>query len=113
MSGEQVSDPYLAKRRRAESENRVQSPAGAFYDKRYLLKIIDELTAENARLNVEMLAYREKLTPADAQAMAAVIKALYEAKNKPPHVKSAESYTIGSHSVETIPTPPAKFSEPK
>lgn len=108
MSGDQVSDPYLAKRRRAESENRVQSPAGAFYDKRYLLKIIDELTAENARLNVEMLAYREKLTPADAQAMAAVIKALYEAKNKPPHVKSAESYTIGSHSVETIPTPPAK-----
>lgn len=37
---------------------------------------IRRLTAENARLNMEMVAYREKLTPADARAMRAVIDAL-------------------------------------
>lgn len=36
----------------------------------------DDLAAENARLNMEMVAYREKLTPADAQAMRAVMDAL-------------------------------------
>lgn len=59
---------------------RVRSPSGAFYDSGYLLKIIDELTAENARLNMEMLAYRQKLTPKDAEAMVAVINALYAEK---------------------------------
>jgi hypothetical protein len=81
MSGERPADPYTHWRRRAEAAE-----------------------AEVERLNMEMLVYREKLTPADADAMAAVIKALYEAKNKPAHVNLAESYTMGSHSVETIPT---------
>ena len=36
----------------------------------------DALLAENARLNMEMVAYREKLTPKDVEAMTAVIKAL-------------------------------------
>jgi hypothetical protein len=100
MSGEQPADPYTHWRRRAETaEERLR-----------------ELEVENARLNMEMVAYREKLTPADAAAMAAVINSLY-AENKwrdaqhwgpcgnPPHVKLAESYTMGQHSVEVIPTP--------
>jgi hypothetical protein len=37
--------------------------------------------AEVARLNMEMEAYRQKLTPKDAQAMTAVIKALNEEKD--------------------------------
>jgi hypothetical protein len=41
---------------------------------------IAELEAENARLNMEMVAYREKLTPKDVEAMTAVIKALTEEK---------------------------------
>ncbi len=35
-----------------------------------------ELEAENARLNMEMVAYREKMTPKDVEAMTAVIAAL-------------------------------------
>jgi FtsZ-binding cell division protein ZapB len=37
---------------------------------------IAELEAENARLNMEMAAYRQSLTPRDAEAMQAVITAL-------------------------------------
>jgi hypothetical protein len=53
MSGEQPSDPYTHWRRRAETAE-----------------------AEVARLNMEMEAYRQKLTPKDVEAMTAVIKAL-------------------------------------
>jgi hypothetical protein len=53
MSGEQPADPYTHWRRRAETAE-----------------------AEVARLNMEMEAYRQKLTPKDVEAMAAVIKAL-------------------------------------
>lgn len=60
MSGEQPSDPYTHWRRRAEAAE-----------------------AEVARLNMEMAAYREKLTPADAAAMVAVVNALYEEKKQP------------------------------
>jgi hypothetical protein len=81
-----------------------------------------ELEAENARLNMEMVAYREKLTPADAAAMVAVMNSLYAEKKwrdaqhwgpcgNPPHVKLAESYTVGEHSVETIPTPSSGSAE--
>lgn len=41
---------------------------------------IRELEAENARLNLEMIAYREKLTPADAAAMVSVINSLHAGK---------------------------------
>lgn len=41
---------------------------------------IRELEAENARMNMEMVAYREKLTPQDAAAMVSVINALYAEK---------------------------------
>lgn len=41
---------------------------------------ISELRAENDRLNMEMVAYRHKLTPKDVEAMTAVIKALTEGK---------------------------------
>jgi hypothetical protein len=41
---------------------------------------LGELQAENARLNMEMVAYREKLTPKDVEAMTAVIKALTDEK---------------------------------
>jgi len=37
---------------------------------------ISELRAENDRLNMEMVAYRQKLTPKDVEAMTAVIAAL-------------------------------------
>jgi hypothetical protein len=37
---------------------------------------IRELQAENDRLNMEMVAYRQKLTPKDVEAMTACIKAL-------------------------------------
>jgi hypothetical protein len=61
-------------------------------------KRIRELEAENARLNMEMFAYREKLTPADAAALVAVMNSLYAEKKwreaqhwgpcgNPPHVK--------------------------
>lgn len=39
-----------------------------------------ELEAENARLNMEMVAYRQALTPKDVEAMTAVIKALNDEK---------------------------------
>jgi len=39
-------------------------------------ELIAALEAENARLNMEMVAYREKLTLKDAEAMIAVINAL-------------------------------------
>lgn len=42
---------------------------------------IRELTAEVARLNMEMVAYREKLTPKDVEAMTAVIAALNAEKD--------------------------------
>jgi hypothetical protein len=51
------SDPYTHWRRRAETAE-----------------------AEVARLNMEMEAYRQKLTPKDVEAMTAVIKALTEEK---------------------------------
>jgi len=57
MSGEQPADPYAHWRRRAETAE-----------------------AEVARLNMEMEAYRAKLTPQDVEAMTAVIKALTEEK---------------------------------
>lgn len=57
MSGEQPADPYSHWRRRAETAE-----------------------AEVARLNMEMVAYREKLTPQDAAAMVSVINALYAEK---------------------------------
>jgi hypothetical protein len=41
---------------------------------------IRELEVENDRLNMEMVAYREKLTPKDVEAMTAVIKALTDEK---------------------------------
>jgi hypothetical protein len=64
MSGEQPADPYTHWRRRAETaEDRVR-----------------DLEAENFRLNMEMVAYREKLTPADAAAMTAVMNSLYAEK---------------------------------
>jgi hypothetical protein len=81
MSGEHPADPYTHWRRRAETaEDRVS-----------------ELEAENARLNMEMVAYRENLTPADAAAMTAVMNSLYAEKKwrdaqhwgpcgNPPHV---------------------------
>src|ERR1700677_721032 len=62
MSGEQPADPYTHWRRRAEAAE-----------------------AEVARLNMEMEAYRQKLTPKDAQAMTAVIKALNEEKDRCPN----------------------------
>ena len=40
----------------------------------------DELQAENDRLNMEMLAYRQALTPKDLEAMTSVIKALTDEK---------------------------------
>jgi hypothetical protein len=56
----------------------------AYADALALLKVreqrILELETENARLNMEMTAYREKLTPDDAAAMVAVINSLYIAK---------------------------------
>lgn len=57
MSGEHPADPYTHWRRRAETAE-----------------------AEVARLNMEMEAYRQKLTPKDVEAMTAVIKALQAAK---------------------------------
>ncbi len=45
-----------------------------------LEEVIFDLDAENERLNMEMVAYREKLTPKDVEAMTAVIKALNEEK---------------------------------
>jgi hypothetical protein len=53
VSGEQPADPCSHWRRRAETAE-----------------------AEVARLNMEMEAYRQKLTPKDVEAMTAVIKAL-------------------------------------
>lgn len=53
MSGERPADPYTHWRRRAETAE-----------------------AEVARLNMEMEAYRQKLTPKDVEAMTAVIRAL-------------------------------------
>lgn len=53
MSGERPADPYTHWRRRAEAAE-----------------------AEVVRLNMEMEAYRQKLTPKDVEAMTAVIKAL-------------------------------------
>ncbi len=106
MSGEKPADPYTHWRRRAEAaEDRVR-----------------ELETENARLNTEMVAYREKLSPADAAAMAAVMNSLYAEKKwrdaqhwgpcgNPPHVKLAESYTMGEQSVEIIPTPASGGAE--
>jgi hypothetical protein len=48
-------------------------------------KIIAEafkpLEAEIARLNMEMVAYRQKVTPKDVEAMTAVIEALQSAKD--------------------------------
>jgi hypothetical protein len=41
---------------------------------------IAELQAENDRLNMEMLAYRQALTPKDLEAMTSVIKALTDEK---------------------------------
>ena len=58
MSGERPADPYTHWRRRAETAE-----------------------AEVARLNMEMEAYRQKLTPDDARAMRAVIDALYAEKH--------------------------------
>lgn len=60
MSGEQPADPYSHWRRRAETAE-----------------------AEVARLNMEMEAYRQKLTPKDVEAMTAVIKALQAVKGSP------------------------------
>jgi len=42
---------------------------------------VRDLEAENARLNMEMQAYRANLTPQDAQAMRAVMDALYAEKH--------------------------------
>jgi hypothetical protein len=39
------------------------------------------LQGENARLNMEMVAYRQNLTPKDVKAMTAVIEALQAAKD--------------------------------
>jgi hypothetical protein len=56
------------------------SPEGAGAATRDLKAENELLRAEIARQNIEMVAYREKLTPADAHAMKAVIDALYAAK---------------------------------
>lgn len=45
---------------------------------------IGALRAEIERLNMEMLAYRQKLTPADAKALLAVMDALYAEKHAAP-----------------------------
>jgi hypothetical protein len=54
----------------------------------------EQLEAENARLNMEMVAYRDKLTPADAAAMVAVINALY-AEKAARHLKHATWFDGG------------------
>jgi len=46
-----------------------------------LEEVIFDLDAGNERLNMEMVAYREKLTPKDVEAMTAVIKALNAEKS--------------------------------
>jgi hypothetical protein len=45
-----------------------------------LEEVIFDLDHENERLNMEMAAYRENLTPKDVEAMTAVIKALNDEK---------------------------------
>ncbi len=47
---------------------------------RTLEELNAQLVAENARLNMEMVAYRQNLTPQDVEAMTAVITALTAAK---------------------------------
>jgi outer membrane murein-binding lipoprotein Lpp len=51
---------------------------------------IDRLAIEVSRLHMEMAAYREKLTPADAAAMVAVINSLYEEKKRITHSGDAK-----------------------
>lgn len=84
MSGEQPADPYSHWRRRAETAETelARWTKGLHYV--HITSRIAALEAENARLNMEMLAYREKLTPADAAAMVAVINALYAEKQTTP-----------------------------
>jgi regulator of replication initiation timing len=65
MNDEQLSDWTLSMALEACHRLRVEN---------------ERLRAEIARQNIEMVAYREKLTPADAHAMKAVIDALYAAK---------------------------------
>ena len=87
MSGEQPSDPYLHWRRRAETAE-----------------------AEVARLNMEMEAYRQKLTPKDVEAMTAVIKALTAAKQMP--ATCIHGYPLREHCDYVGPaTPPSGGAE--
>ncbi len=63
---ETPSDPYTYWRRRAVVAWRRRAEAAE---------------AEIARLNMEMVAYRENLTPKDVKAMTAVIEALQSVKD--------------------------------
>lgn len=77
------------------------------------------LEAENARLNMEMVAYRQKLTPQDAQAMRAVMDALYAEKQsrsalETPTTNSASISTKSASTEETTGKPraaPLKFTD--
>jgi len=62
---------------------------------------IAELEAENDRLNMEMVAYRAKLTPKDVEAMTAVIKALTEEKAR--RATSQTEANDGWQPIETAP----------
>jgi hypothetical protein len=75
-TGEQLYALLEAADRIGELEIKLRLTEGAFKNTR-----IRELEAENARLNMEMVAYREKLSPQDAAAMVAVINALYAEKS--------------------------------
>lgn len=70
----------LTERDELEKANREWALSDAKTRSGWFIQRVAELEAENARLNMEMVAYREKLTPGDAKAMVAVINALYEAK---------------------------------
>ena len=60
----------------AESEARHASCVALTNSVTKYRERVAALEAENTRLNMEMVVYRQKLTPADAQAMRAVIDAL-------------------------------------
>jgi hypothetical protein len=110
MSGEQQSDPYCHWKLR---EEQAQSELPAEVIGNRLLgeanRRIRELEAENARLNMEMAAYREKLTPADAAAMVAVINALYEEKKPPPFCYHVPVCTNSGSHVDRVK---AEFGSP-
>jgi hypothetical protein len=60
----------------------TKTPEIQYHNELCPTRLLEEGANEIDRLNMEMVAYRAKLTPADVEAMTAVIKALSRQRGK-------------------------------